>query len=33
MIEHVLRNMRDRCMNLPSGEPSDAQEWLRQILS
>ena len=33
MIEHVLRNMRDRCMNLPSGRASDAREWLRQILS
>jgi hypothetical protein len=33
MIEHVLRNMRDRCMNLPSGRASDAQEWLRQLLS
>jgi hypothetical protein len=33
MIEHVLRNMRDRCMNLHSGEVSDAREWLRQILS
>jgi hypothetical protein len=32
MIEHVLRNMRDRCMNLPAGEPSDAQEWLRRVL-
>ena len=33
MIEHVLRNMRDRCMNLPAGEPSDAQEWIWQFLS
>src|SRR5688500_3033195 len=33
MIEQVLRNMRDRCMNLPSGEGSDAREWLRQILN
>ena len=32
MIEHVLRNMRDRCMNLRSGTPSDAQEWLNEIL-
>jgi hypothetical protein len=29
----VLRNMRDRCMNLPAGEPSDAQEWIKQFLS
>ena len=32
MIEHVLRNMRDRCMNLPSGGGSDAQAWLRRVL-
>lgn len=32
MIEHVLRNMRDRCMNLPGGKSSDAQEWLNEIL-
>ena len=31
MIEAVLRNLRDRCMNLRAGE-SDAQEWLRSIL-
>jgi hypothetical protein len=32
MIEHTLRNLRDRCMNLPSGgNPSDAQEWLRSL--
>lgn len=32
MIEHVLANMRDRCMNLPSGESSDAREWIRSLL-
>ena len=32
MIEHVLANMRDRCMNLPAGAPPDAREWLRQLL-
>jgi hypothetical protein len=32
MIEHVLRNMRDRCMNLPSGKASVAQDWLNEIL-
>jgi len=32
MIEHVLRNMRDRCMNLPGGKSSDAQQWLNEIL-
>ena len=30
MIEKTLRNLRDRCMNLPGGgQPSEAQEWLR----
>jgi len=29
----VLRNMRDRCMNLPAGAPSDAREWIRQFLT
>jgi hypothetical protein len=32
MIEHVLRNMRDRCMNLPAGEASDAKAWLKRVL-
>jgi len=32
MIEQVLRNLRDRCMNLPSGGASGAQEWLRRLL-
>ena len=31
MVEHVLRNLRDRCMNLRAGE-SDAQEWLRRLV-
>ena len=31
MIEQVLQNMRDRCMNLRAGE-DDAQEWLRKLL-
>jgi len=31
MIEHVLKNLRDRCMNLRPGS-SDAQEWLRKLL-
>lgn len=31
MIEHVLRNLRDRCMNLRAGD-SDAHEWLRKLL-
>ena len=33
MIEHVLRNMRDRCMNLPAGQASDATQWLKQVLN
>ena len=33
MIEQVLRNLRDRCMNLPARGPSDAQEWLARILN
>jgi len=32
MIEHVLRNLRDRCMNLRGGADSDAHEWLRKLL-
>jgi hypothetical protein len=32
MIELTLRNLRDRCMNLPAGGvASDAQEWLRSL--
>ena len=31
MIEHTLKNLRDRCMNLRAGE-SEAQEWLRRLL-
>ena len=31
MIEHVLRNLRDRCMNLRAGD-ADAREWLRKLL-
>ena len=33
MIEQVLRNLRDRCMNLPPRGPSDAQEWLDRLLA
>ena len=33
MIEHVLHNLRDRCMNLPPRGASDAREWLDKILS
>ena len=31
MIEHVLKNLRDRCMNLRAGD-ADAHEWLRKLL-
>ena len=32
MVELTLRNLRDRCMNLPAGgRPSDAQEWIRGL--
>jgi hypothetical protein len=31
MVEHVLRNLRDRCMNLRAGD-TDAQAWLRRLL-
>jgi hypothetical protein len=30
MVEHVLQNLRDRCMNL-RGE-SDAEQWLRRLV-
>jgi len=33
MIEQVLKNLRDRCMNLPARGPSDAQEWLDKLLA
>ena len=33
MIEHVLRNLRDRCMNLPARGASDAQEWLDRLIA
>ncbi len=32
MIELTLRNLRDRCMNLPAGgAPSDVQQWLKTL--
>lgn len=31
MVERVLRNLRDRCMNLRPGEP-DAQAWLQELI-
>jgi hypothetical protein len=32
MVEATLRNLRDRCMNMRAGTPSDAQEWLNRLL-
>lgn len=33
MIELTLRNLRDRCMNLPAqGPPSDAQDWISRLM-
>jgi len=32
MIEHVLQNMRDRCMNLQRERDSDVQAWLARLL-
>ncbi|HET7197159.1 MAG TPA: hypothetical protein VFI86_00710 [Burkholderiales bacterium] len=32
MIEHTLKNLRDRCMNLRAGE-ADAHEWLERLLA
>ena len=31
MVEHVLKNLRDRCMNLRAGD-AYAQQWLRKLL-
>ena len=31
MVEQVLRNLRDRCMDLPAGGPSDVHEWLKKF--
>ena len=31
MIEHTLKNLRDRCMNLRAGD-RDAQRWLQELL-
>ena len=31
MIEHVLKNLRDRCMNLRAGD-GDVHQWLRKLL-
>ena len=31
MVEHALRDMRDRCMNVRGGALSDLQAWLRRL--
>ena len=31
MTEAVLRNMRDRCMNVPADAKFDVREWLRGL--
>jgi hypothetical protein len=33
MTEQVLRDLRDRCMNLPPRGASDAREWLDKLLA
>lgn len=33
MIELVLKNLRDRCMNLRAGGGSDAQAWVERLLA
>jgi hypothetical protein len=32
MVEQVLQNMRDRCMNLDAAGESDLQAWLARVL-
>jgi hypothetical protein len=32
MTEHTLRNMRDRCLNVPAGGETDGLAWVRQLL-
>lgn len=32
MVEEVLHNMRDRCMNLPGGGDPDVRAWLKRLL-
>jgi hypothetical protein len=32
MVELTLKNLRDRCMNLPAGgAPTDMQAWLKSL--
>ena len=32
MVEHVLRSLRDRCMNLERGDAADVQAWLARMM-
>ena len=32
LTEQTLRNMRDRCLNVPAGGESDVLAWLRQLV-
>ena len=32
MVEHTLKNLRDRCMNLRAGD-ADARDWLQRLLA
>jgi hypothetical protein len=31
MVENVLRDMRDRCLNMPAGTQLDVRVWLRGL--
>ena len=31
MVESVLRDMRDRCLNLPADQRPDVRAWLREL--
>jgi len=31
MVENVLRDMRDRCLNMPSDQQPDVRAWLRRL--
>jgi hypothetical protein len=32
MTEHTLRNLRDRCLNVPAGGEPDGLAWVRRLL-
>jgi len=32
MVEKVLAEMRERCMNLPAGAQSDVRAWLEELV-